>query len=177
MLLGINALNHDASIALSDGQEIAFAAHAERYSRIKNDSLLNREIVEDMHIYGKPDRIVWYEKPLLKSLRRLYSGERPVFDRVRRHLKDVGLGDLPVTFVEHHRAHAAMGFYTSGFDNAAIIVMDAIGEWNTTTLWQGSGDTLTKMFEIDYPHSFGLFYSAMTKSIGLKPNEEESLNI
>jgi carbamoyltransferase len=173
MLLGVNALNHDASLALVQGDSIAFAAHAERYSRQKNDSLLNREIVEDLLNYGKPERIFWYEKPLLKSLRRLYSGERPVFDGVRKHLNEVGLGGLPITFVEHHRAHAAMGYYTSGFDNAAIIVMDAIGEWNTTSCWKARGSQLDKVLEINYPHSFGLFYSAMTKAIGLKPNEEE----
>lgn len=173
MLLGVNALNHDASLALIDGDRIAFAAHAERYSRRKNDSFLNKELVEDMLSYGKPTEIVWYEKPLLKSLRRLYSGERPVFDRIRQHLTSVGLGNIPVSVIGHHHAHAAMGYYTSGFDNAAVIVMDAIGEWNTTTIWKGLGHSLEQVVSVNYPDSFGLFYSAFTQALGLKPNEEE----
>lgn len=173
MLLGVNALNHDASLSLLDGDRILFAAHSERYSRIKNDRRLNREIVEDLLRYGKPEQIIWADNPFLKTLRKLYSGERPLFDGVRSHLKEVGLGDIKIQTVGHHRAHAAMGYYTSGLDDAAVLVMDAIGEWDTTTVWNARGSNLNRVAGISYPHSFGLFYSAMTKALGLKPNEEE----
>ena len=176
LVLGINALNHDASMALvSTGStdKILFAAHAERYSRVKNDSKLNAGIVEDMLSYGKPSVIYCQDKPVSKALRRLYSGERPLFDDIKSHLNSVGLGGIPVRRVHHHKSHAAMGFYTSGFKNAIVIVMDAIGEWNCTSVWTATKDGLTKEMSIDYPHSLGLFYSAITQAVGLKPNEEE----
>jgi carbamoyltransferase len=173
MLLGINALNHDASIALVHGTEVKFAAHSERYSRIKNDRLLNKGIVEDMLQYGTPSRILCAGNPFVEASRRLYSGERPVWSNIKQHLRDVGLGDIPVTYTAHHESHAAMGYYTSGFDRAAVVVMDAVGEWNCTSIWLGEGDRLTRQLTVNYPDSFGLFYSAMTKAIGLKPNEEE----
>lgn len=176
IVLGVNALNHDASLALiktGDVDEVLFAAHSERYSRVKNDRLLNRETVEDMLKYGKPGAIYWQDKPVKKALRRLYSGERPIFDPVKQHLANVGLGDLPVIYTHHHRAHAAMGYYTSKFNDAVILVMDAIGEWDCTSVWLARDNTLTLGQSIGYPHSLGLFYSAITQAVGLKPNEEE----
>ena len=173
MLLGINTLNHDASLALIEGREIKFAAHSERYSRVKNDPLLNTDIVQDMLKYGKPSRIVCATRPLYEASRRLYSGERPLFNRMQRHLDSVGLGGIPVSYVGHHRAHAAMGYHTSGFSDALILVMDAVGEWNCTSIWKGDGHQIEQVMTVDYPDSMGLFYSAVTQAVGLKPNEEE----
>ena len=79
----------------------------------------------------------------------------------------------PIEYAWHHHAHAAYGYYTSGFDNATILCMDSIGEWECLTIWSGEGDKLKKVFSQKYPHSVGLFYSAMTQRCGLEPNKEE----
>ena len=173
MLLGINALNHDASVTLVDGSKILFAAHAERYSRIKNDSELNYGLLDDCFQHGKPDAICWYEKPWLKLSRKIYSGEPLNYYSVKDYLAAYGIKNIPIHTVNHHEAHAAMGYFTSGFDDAAVIVMDAIGEWNCTSIWQGDGPNLKRKLSVNYPYSMGLFYSAVTQAVGLKPNEEE----
>src|SRR6185503_18595572 len=79
----------------------------------------------------------------------------------------------PITYVGHHESHAAAGFFTSPFDQAAILVIDAIGEWDTISAWEGRGETLRKLWSQRYPDSLGLLYSAFTQRVGLKPNEEE----
>jgi carbamoyltransferase len=172
-LLGINALNHDASVTLTNGTDILFAAHAERYSRIKNDSDLNCDLLDDCLSNGEPDEICWYEKPWAKFTRKLYSGESLDYYSVKDYLSKYNLKNIPIHTVNHHEAHAAMGYFTSGFDAAAVVVMDAIGEWNCTSIWQGVGTDLKRKLTINYPYSMGLFYSAVTQAVGLKPNEEE----
>lgn len=169
-ILGINETSHDAAITLIDNGKVLFAAHSERYSKVKNDWFINEDIIYDMLSYGKPDQIAYYEKPWLKKSRLLIAGglgaSRPFF-------KDSSLRNLPVTNVGHHKSHAAAGYYTSNFDDALIVVLDAIGEWNTSTVWVGIGESIHKVATKNYPFSFGLFYSAFTQLIGLKPNEEE----
>lgn len=173
MILGINALNHDAAAALIDRQQIIWAAHSERYSRQKNDSLLSADMIREMQIYGTPTEIVWFEKPLAKSLRKLYSGERPLYQSPKVQLSQVGLDHLPLHYVGHHRSHAAAGYYTSKFDDATILVVDAIGEWDTVSIWEANDGKIKQRWSKHYPHSIGLFYSAITQWAGLKPNEEE----
>ena len=175
IIWGISALNHDASIAVMQGDEILFAAHAERYSRVKNDFYLNYQIIEAALKFGKPSKIVWFEKPYVKKLRQLLSGQ---FDRAfsqtpRGHLEQHGLCGIPIKYVSHHESHAAAGFFTSGFQEAVVIVADAIGEYDTLSIWKGQGSKLKKIHSVKYPDSLGLFYSAMTQRVGLKPNEEE----
>lgn len=175
-VLGVTSLGHDASVALIEGDVVLFAAHAERYSRVKNDGLINKSLLDDALNGDKPHRIVWYEKPHLKALRWAYSGQWEAFGRtpsVHSHLNEMGLGGVPVSFVGHHESHAAGGYFTSGFDEAAVIVCDAIGEFATTSVWVGQGDRLTRIWQANYPHSLGLLYSAFTQRVGLKPNEEE----
>ncbi len=171
---GISALSHDASISVVDGDDILFAGHAERYSRKKNDKFLHNLLIGEALKYGEPDSVIWFEKPLNKKLRQLASGE---FSEVTSnwpssYLEKVGI-EAPIGYVDHHMSHAAGGYFTSGFSDASILVCDAIGEWATTTIWKACGKDFTKVFEQKYPHSIGLFYSAMTHRVGLKPNEEE----
>lgn len=173
MLLGINGQNHDASMALIDGDKILWAAHAERYSRVKNDNNLNEEMITEMREYGEPKKVIWFEQPLPKSLRKLYSGQRPWMCKPRAELKRLGLNHLPIEYVDHHESHAAAGFYTSKFEDASILVVDAIGEWNTVSIWKANNKGLKLEWSKIYPHSMGLFYSAFTQYLGLKPNEEE----
>jgi carbamoyltransferase len=173
MILGINSQNHDASMALIDGDKILWAAHSERYSRRKNDTMLDADMVREMREYGEPTKIVWFEQPWPKNLRRLYSGQRPWIVSPRDQLRLVGLNTLPVEYVKHHESHAAAGFYTSGFKDAAVLVVDAIGEWDTVSIWSADHTGLSKVWNRRYPNSMGLFYTAFTQWLDLKPNEEE----
>ncbi len=166
IILGINETSHDASVSLIENNNILFAGHAERYSKKKNDWYINKELINDALQYGKPDKIAYYEKPYLKKSRLLFGGSadwRPKFD----------IEYIPRISFKHHYSHAASGYFTSKFDDAAIVVIDAIGEWNTTTIWVGEGNKIKNKYSLNYPISFGLFYSAFTKLIGLKPNQEE----
>ena len=82
---------------------------------------------------------------------------------------------VPIEYVDHHESHAAYGYYTSPFNNAAVVVLDSIGEFDTFTIWHGHGDKIEKRHATRYPNSVGLFYSAMTQRCGLKPNAEEHI--
>jgi carbamoyltransferase len=167
VILGINETSHDASVSLIKDGNILFAGHSERYSKQKNDWYVNDSLIEDALSYGLPDHIAYYEKPLLKASRLFIKGGagdwRPKFK----------LGGVPVKSFKHHYSHACAGYYTSKFYDAAIVVLDAIGEYNTSTIWVGEGETIKLKYKQNYPVSFGLFYSAFTDLIGLMPNQEE----
>jgi carbamoyltransferase len=175
-ILGINCLNHDAAISVVEDGEVLFAAHSERYSRKKNDKYLNDEIVEEALSFGSPDKIAYYERPYLKKLRQVYSGQwAQAFSGENipgRYLKKWFPGEK-IHYVDHHKSHAAAGYFTSNFYEAAVVVIDGIGEWDVCTVWHGRGSGLRKILSVRYPHSLGLFYSAMTQRLGLKPCEEE----
>ena len=171
---GISANSHDAALSVHCNDKIEFASHTERFSGIKNDAHLNQNIIGFALQWGYPDKIVWYEKPFLKTTRQLYAGQRDLLNknRVKKYLESFGL-TAPISTVGHHHSHAAAGYYTSGFDHATVLVIDAIGEWNTLSVWEGEYDKLTCKRTWNYPNSIGIWYSAMTQRIGLKPNEEE----
>ena len=176
-ILGISALSHDAAVAFIDGKEILFAAHSERYSRIKNDPNLNQEILDDVLNYGEPDIIAFYEKPYLKKTRQLFAGQ---FDEalqtknsIKNHLKQFNIPNKKIKYIDHHLSHAAGGYFTSPFNEACIICIDAIGEWKTLSIWEAVGDKIKLKLSRNYPNSIGLFYSAFTQACGLKPNEDE----
>ena len=172
VIWGISANSHDAAITVVQDKEILFASQSERYSGVKNDAHLNADIVADAYRYGEPDEVVWYERPLIKSLRQLRAGQGWINNNIKQYVRNYGI-TAPVVTVDHHHSHAAGGYYTSNFDEAAVLVIDAIGEFDTTTIWYGKGTKLEKKFSVKYPHSLGLWYSAMTQRVGLKPNEEE----
>ena len=167
IVLGINETSHDASVSLIKDGEILFAGHAERYSKQKNDWYVNDSLINDALQYGTPNAIAYYEKPLLKASRlalRGGSGDwKPQFN----------IPGIPRKSFSHHHSHAAAGYYTSAFNDAVIVVLDAIGEYNTSTIWIGEGDTIKLKYKQNYPVSFGLFYSSFTQLIGLMPNQEE----
>lgn len=177
-ILGLTGLSHDASACVIKNTRISFAAHSERYSRIKNDPNLHPELLEEaLNYVDKPDLIVWYEKPLKKKFRQFAAGQyKDCFDKnafPKRVLKHPKLKGVDWYFAEHHESHAAAGFFTSPFREAAILVIDSIGEWDTLSIWHGKNRTLTKRYEIHYPDSWGLLYSAFTDKVGLTPNEDE----
>tara|TARA_Y100001973_G_scaffold105127_1_gene177154 strand:- start:812 stop:2266 length:1455 start_codon:yes stop_codon:yes gene_type:complete len=175
-ILGINCLNHDAAISVIENGKILFAAHSERYSRKKNDMHLNDDIIKEAFSYGEPDKIAYYERPWIKKTRQLYAGQyNEVFNLNNipsRYLKP-WLKNKKINYIDHHLSHAAAGYYTSPYEEAAILVIDGIGEWDVLTIWHGKGKDIKKIYSIKYPHSLGLFYSAATQNIGLKPCEEE----
>lgn len=167
IIFGINETSHDASVSVLNDGEILFAAHAERYSKIKNDWYNNSEILEEALSFGKPDVIAYYEKPLLKASRIALAGGSSDW-KPKSIIKNI-----PVYKFKHHYSHAAAGYYTSKFNDAVIVVLDAIGEWDTSTIWAGNNEKISLIDKRSYPFSFGLFYSAFTQLVGLKPNEEE----
>ena len=181
---GISANSHDAALAVfkhtqteleqSKSLELLYASHSERYSGKKNDPHLNAALVEAARQYGEPNEIVWYEQPLLKTLRQFTAGQgiRLRKNNIRHYIKSYGI-HAPIRYVNHHHAHAAAGFYTSGFTEATVVCIDSIGEFETFTIWEGKDNTLKRVYSQSYPHSVGLWYSAMTQRIGLKPQEDE----
>jgi len=149
-ILGVNCLNHDAAITVIEDREILFAAHSERYSRKKNDKFLNDAIVNEALSFGTPDKIVYYEKPYLKKSRQLVSGQwSSAFSShslPKPYLKK-WFNDK-VQCIDHHLSHAAAGFLTSTYDEAVVVVIDGIGEWDVCTIWHGAAGRLKKIKSI-----------------------------
>lgn len=177
---GISALSHDASLAVIDGTEVVFAGHAERYSRVKNDLYLHPSLIDEAARFGRPELIAWYERPLIKKARQIRAGQWSdaiqLDDIPRRYLRSLELPfRLPaIEYVNHHRSHAIGGIATSGFDDAAVIVADAIGEFTTFSIGSYTPDSgFCTLHERRYPDSLGLLYSAFTRRCGFRPNEDE----
>ena len=168
-------MNHDAAMAVVDGTEILWAAHSERYSKVKNDHYLNWAIVNEAMTYGPFDKVVYYEKPLLKKTRQLYAGQYSTAlsytEMPQWHLERFGI--KIDEYVKHHDSHAAAGYFTSPFDEAVVLTVDAIGEWDTVSISVAKDNKLERKETIQYPHSLGILYSAFTHRCGLKPAEEE----
>jgi carbamoyltransferase len=175
-ILGINALNHDAAVCVIEDGEILFGAHSERYSGKKFDAELNKEMLHEALSCGMPDKVAWYEKPYLKKTRQLWAGQYgEVFNTTNipsQYLKQFGMYNK-IQYVPHHLSHASAGYYTSPYDEAVIVVIDAIGEWDCATIWYVKDGKFEKRWSRKYPNSLGLWYSAMTQRLGLKPHEDE----
>ena len=183
--LGLSAGFHDAAATLirSDG-EIVFAGHSERYSKKKNDAQISTELMTEFCDYNI-DTIAYYERPWLKQLRNLVSGQGVDWSNITlRQVLQNQLGawlqhppEHTRTY-SHHLCHAAAGFQTSSFDRAICVVIDAIGEFDTISIWGAEYDTKNKarykkLWSQMYPRSIGLFYSAITSRLGLHPLDEE----
>jgi carbamoyltransferase len=169
---GISAASHNAALAVFDNDKLVFASESERFSKLKNDPDLNYELIAYARTFGEPELVCWYERPWLKTLRQMLAGQGIQDNNVKEYLRKFNIR-APIKTFSHHQTHAAAGYYTSGFDNACILVIDAIGEFECLTQWQAQGKDLIKHSSLNYPNSLGLFYSAMTQRCGLKPNEEE----
>jgi carbamoyltransferase len=177
IIWGISANSHDAAISVLENGRLIFAAQSERYSKKKNDAQLDSKLIIDAlrsTQLRQPNLITWYEKPYLKSLRQLKAGQGFKFleNNIGLYLKKFGI-ETKVKAMGHHQSHAAGAYFTSPFNEAAILVIDAIGEFDTTTIWHAKDKKMTRKYSSKYPNSIGLWYSAMTQRIGLKPNEEE----
>ena len=187
-ILGISAGFHDAAAAvISPDGSILFAGHSERYSKKKNDPDISMELLNDIDI-SKIDTIAYYERPLVKQLRQLYAGQGVEWHKLTvRQVLEQQLGHNQVAGrklknYNHHLCHAAAGFQTSQFDRATVVVVDAVGEWDTATIWAAHYDSVghaqyKKLWSQRYPHSVGLFYSAITSRVGLHPLDEEYITM
>ena len=202
-ILGISAYYHDSAAALlRDGQLVA-AAQEERFSRKKHDPRFPRHAIRYcLEANGLSiadlDRVVFYDKPLVKFERlletylnyaphgiRSFLAAMPVWLKEKVYLKTTLRKELaelggctskqlpPLLFAEHHQSHAASAFYFSPFKRAAVLCLDGVGEWATTSAWRGNGASLEPLWEIQFPHSLGLLYSAFTYFTGFKVNSGE----
>jgi carbamoyltransferase len=176
---GWTGMSHDASLAvfanINNKLTLLWAAHSERYSKIKNDKNLHADLITEALAYGEPSEVYYYERPLIKKTRQLAAGQYNILGKelpttyMRRYYAEAPKS----TSTSHHLSHAAAGYYTSKYNNAAVLVIDSIGEWDTLTVWQAKGNKLKRKFTHRYPDSIGMWYSAMTQRIGLKPQEHE----
>jgi carbamoyltransferase len=202
LVLGISAYYHDSAAGLVRGAEVLAAAQEERFSRVRHDAGFPRRSIEACLAQAAVplrdvDRVVFYEKPFVKFERLLetylafaprgfgsFRLAMPVWLREKLFLKTHLLrklreidpeftDDAKLLFSEHHLSHAASAFFPSPFARAAVLTMDGVGEWATTSLAVGDGNTLEMRKEIRFPHSIGLLYSAFTYYTGFKVNSGE----
>ena len=202
-ILGISAYYHDSAAALIRDGEIIAAAQEERFSRKKHDARFPKNAIayclkEAKIDLQQLDRIVFYDKPLVKFERlletylayapkgfRSFLTAMPIWLKEKLYLKTMLKRELAemancktnklpsLLFTEHHQSHAASAFFPSPFQKAAVLCLDGVGEWATTSVWLGDGNELTPQWEIDFPHSLGLLYSAFTYYTGFKVNSGE----
>ena len=197
-ILGISAFYHDSAACLIHDGEIIAAAQEERFTRKKHDAAFPRQALlyclEEAGISpNQIENVVYYEKPFLKFERLLetylafapkgftsFAKAMPVWIKDKLFQKSALIKELKSTlddsvdwrerllFSEHHLSHAASAYYPSPFDSAAVLTLDGVGEWTTTSLAIGKGSDLQVVKEIHFPHSLGLLYSAFTYYTGFK---------
>ena len=202
-ILGLSAFYHDSAAALVVDGEIVAAAQEERFTRKKHDAGFPGHAVEycldEAGIELKDlDYITFYDKPLIKFERLLetylafaprgfqsFVMAMPVWLKEKLFLKEMLKKELaaiagmlqkelpPILFNEHHKSHAASAFYASPFETAAVLCLDGVGEWATSSVWLGDGNELKPQWELDFPHSLGLLYSAFTYYTGFRVNSGE----
>lgn len=138
---------------------------------------LDKEIIHRAFGYGGPSNIFWYERPLIKKMRQARAGQwhrvLDSSDLPKNYLKSLNVKYANIRYTPHHGSHAAAGYYTSPFNHCAIIVLDAIGEFECATIWEARHGEMKKLWSRSYPNSLGLFYSAFTQLIGLEPIKQE----
>ena len=197
-ILGISAYYHDSAAALLIDGEIVAAAQEERFTRKKHDSSFPihacQYVLHEAGIdYAGLAAVSFYDKPFLKFERLLetYHASRPAVSQLSFsdtsmdqrgaiHAADAGAGtgqlgqgNIPIYYPEHHLSHAASAFYPSPFAEAAILTVDGVGEWATTTIGRGRGKDIEILKELHFPHSVGLLYSAFTYYTGFAVNSGE----
>jgi carbamoyltransferase len=198
-ILGLSAYYHDSAAAILTDGEIIAAAHEERFTRKKHDFSFPvnaaKYVLEEAGIkYEDLTTVVFYDKPFLKFERLLetyhafapkgllsFLSAIPVWIREKLFMKKMlteelsklGKGKIPILFPEHHLSHAASAFFPSPFEEAAILTIDGVGEWATTTIGHGKGNKIEILRELHFPHSIGLLYSAFTYYTGFRVNSGE----
>lgn len=192
MKLGISAFYHDSAACLSLGNIVLAAAEEERFTGIKHDSsfpvnaikwILRSTVtkitdIKEVHWYESPEkkdnrvRTTFAKKPFRTFfLNRKYKKSKKSQDP-ENLLKSLGYTGK-IIYHDHHDSHAAFSYFTSPYDSAAILTVDGVGEWETTTISIGRGKQIKKLLSIDFPNSLGMLYSTITSYLGFKPNEGE----
>jgi carbamoyltransferase len=187
-ILGISAGFHDAAATvINSNGDIVFAGHSERYSKKKNDANIALELLQELCQWNY-DTVAFYERPWVHNIQQIYSGQRHFGPWTTRGALKNHLGSWyqtpackEVSF-NHHLSHAAAGFQTSPYNSAAVVVIDAIGELDTISIFQAHYNSkgqaqYKRVWRQRYPHSIGLFYSAMTDRVGLRPMDEEYITM
>ena len=182
---GLVGNSHDASLAVFETKvagltdkiktKLLWAVLAKDFSGVPNDPHFNDKMFDiAVQAYGKPQKIVWYERPFLKTLRQWRAGQGWLAreNNIKKYLERWHIY-VPIEYTLHHESHAAYAYYTQPHDNCAVICLDSIGEFETLTVWHGKDNKLKKIYSQMYPHSLGLFYSAMTQRVGLQPQRDE----
>jgi carbamoyltransferase len=196
-ILGISAFYHDSAAALVIDGDIVAAAQEERFTRVKHDHRFPQHAVNyclnEGHLTPeKLDYVVFYDKPFLKFDRlletylafapaglRSFMMAMPLWLKTKLHLpREIrrSLGNRyrkPIVFTGHHESHAASTFFPSRFEDAAILTLDGVGEWDTATIGHGRGNRIHLLKTLSFPHSLGLLYSAFTYYCGFKVNSGE----
>ena len=169
-MIGFSEGFHDAAVAVVNNGKISYAAHSERYSGRKHDKHLDVTATSTARLLSTDGKIAFYERPWLKRTRQFFAGQKAWYRERHLALK-------PTEYHSHHKSHAAASFQTSQFEEAACVVVDSIGEWDTTSIWTAKyvdGKAVyKKVWSQWYPQSIGLWYSALTKWAGLRPLDEE----
>jgi len=196
-ILGISAFYHDSAAALIRDGEVVAAAQEERFTRRKHDPGFPRNAISFCLEKGgistnELDHVVFYEKPLVKFERLLetylayapkgfqsFRRALPLWVKHKLHLPEKITSELGsnfsgrLCFTDHHESHAASAFFPSPFEEAAILTLDAVGEWGTSSMGVGRGNQITLTHEMRFPHSLGMLYSAFTDYTGFKVNSGE----
>lgn len=190
--LGISAFYHDsAACIVVDGKVIA-AAEEERFTGIKHDSrfpinAINWCLRESRTSINAVDQVCWYENPITKKDRIIKSFNKHFFKTLSKRIKFLsdskkndpehiireGGFSGQVIYTDHHLSHAAFSYFTSPYENTAILTVDGVGEWETVTISHGTKGSIKKLKSINFPNSLGLLYSTITAYLGFKPNEGE----
>lgn len=190
IVLGLSALYHDSACALMVDGELVGAAQEERFTRRRFDPAMPvravRACLRDAGLgIQDVDHVAYYEDPVGKLGRQLWMGlpalpaaSRETLFRLDAHRPFRQVAELlghagPVSHVSHHEAHAASAFYQSGFGEAALFTADAVGEWATTSYGRGGPDGIDLLEQVDFPHSLGILYSAVTSFLGFAVNSDE----
>ena len=194
LVMGISCYYHDSAVALVDENEIKFAIHEERLSRVKHDARFPfLGIGRALQAVGLGstldiDKVVLYEEPRVKlrrlwdqvidfwpHSRRLLFDDIPRFWQLKQPEREMRARGYPgaIEYSQHHRSHAASAFFTSPFERAVVVTLDGVGEYETATVHLGEGNRLTKIRSIHFPDSLGLFYSVFTQYLGFEVNEGE----
>jgi carbamoyltransferase len=184
---GMVGNSHDASLAVFQTKvagltdqyktKLLWASLSKDFSGVPNDPDFNQEQIDyAVKKFGVPSKVVWYERPLLKTARQLWAGQGWLYkeNNIRQYLKRWDI-KCKIEYTQHHESHAAYAYYTQPQDDCAVICLDSIGEFETLTIWHGKDNKLKKIHSQSYPHSLGLFYSAMTQRMGLVPQRDEYL--
>jgi carbamoyltransferase len=195
-ILGISAFYHDSAACLVRDGIIIAAAQEERFTRKKHDAGFPRHAINyclreaDLAEGNQLDLVAFYEKPFLKCDRlistylacapfglRSFLKAVPIWMKQKIWIKDTIRNELqfegPIIFPEHHESHAASAFFPSPFESAAVLTIDGVGEWTTTSVGRGEGNRVELLADLRFPHSLGLLYSAFTYYLGFRVNSGE----